>query len=175
MPTSYIPSSEHALAWLLSLWINACSQGARAVLPSPTSCKTREWPSSLGFSNPFLLWGFPETKNTPWFICPCKDAMFFSLAFLCFAHTIPTALKCELPQGSDSHGIVPTGAIQTPSPTTVPLAMTHWIRGQGAQTTGKVTNLPQQTMRKWALPTSFGSFLFAWSLLLAFPDFLAMQ
>lgn len=42
---------------------------------------------------------FPETKNASWLIRAYPNAMlFFSLVFLCLGHTIPSALKCELPK-----------------------------------------------------------------------------
>lgn len=54
---------------------------------------------------------------------------------------------------------MPTQATQAPSDTTVPLAMTHGLRDQGATATGKVINLPQQCKSEFFRPPSEALFL----------------
>lgn len=84
------------------------------------------------------------------FVPPMTPCSFFPV-FLCFGHTIPPALKCELPKTMTLMKHARTGPSDTfrhSSP------FSYDTQDQGAMATGKVINLPQQCKREFFPPLS---------------------
>lgn len=99
----------HAFAWRLGD-LSLCElisvpNGPWAVLPTPDSCKTRKRPPASSASLTHFLYEVSLRQRIPaaHSLVPARTPCSFFLGFLGFAHTIPSALKCELSKGSDSH------------------------------------------------------------------------